>query len=315
MDDFEISDELRLGAQRAWARYVDALAPFRPELHGYCRALTGDLWDAEDLVQDTVLKGFATLGSVLGPIRDSRAYLVRIATHFYIEGMRRGALEAERGSSEGSPLDAQLRSLAAQERAALVLSERFALGPEEIAEHVSLSAGTVRAAQLRGRERVPAPPAARRAVPSRALVDRFVARLAARDLPGLRALMHEGATVEEVGNLAEMGRPEFAREGSALWHAVPRHPEIPVQMQPSAWRNERVLFRGEPLVVAFDAVAADHPLMGIARFEECEGRIARIRSYVFCPETLREVAAELGVSVGPALYRFPLPPGVGSASP
>jgi hypothetical protein len=60
-------------------------------------------------------------------------------------------------------------------------------------------------------------------------------------------------------------------------------------------------------MLSFDPVAAGRPLMGVARFEEEDGRIARLRSYIFCPETLREVADELGLRTGPALYRFPIP--------
>jgi DNA-directed RNA polymerase specialized sigma24 family protein len=64
MADPELSNALVSETRAAWARYVDVLAPFRPQLHRYCRKLTGDIWDAEDLVQDTMLKGFATLGSL-----------------------------------------------------------------------------------------------------------------------------------------------------------------------------------------------------------------------------------------------------------
>ena len=64
MADLELPDQLRSDAQLAWRRYVDLLNPFRPDLHRYCLRLTGDLWDAEDLVQETILRGFATLGMV-----------------------------------------------------------------------------------------------------------------------------------------------------------------------------------------------------------------------------------------------------------
>ena len=62
MPDLELPDRMRQDAQLAWRRYVDLLNPFRPDLHRYCLRLTGDLWDAVDLVQDTIVRGFATLG-------------------------------------------------------------------------------------------------------------------------------------------------------------------------------------------------------------------------------------------------------------
>jgi hypothetical protein len=45
----------------------------------------------------------------------------------------------------------------------------------------------------------------------------------------------------------------------------------------------------------------------VLRFEEAEGRVARIRDYAFCPETLREIGARLGLRVRTGLYRYPTP--------
>ena len=65
-----LRDELRT----AWHRYVDLSAPLRPALHGYCRGLTGNPWDADDLVQETLLRAFATLGSIHHEIEKPRSY-------------------------------------------------------------------------------------------------------------------------------------------------------------------------------------------------------------------------------------------------
>jgi RNA polymerase sigma-70 factor (ECF subfamily) len=62
MAEGETSDPLRDALCTAWHLYVDALVPVRPALHGYCRRLTGNLWDAEDLVQDTLVRAFAQWG-------------------------------------------------------------------------------------------------------------------------------------------------------------------------------------------------------------------------------------------------------------
>ena len=43
------------------------------------------------------------------------------------------------------------------------------------------------------------------------------------------------------------------------------------------------------------------------RFDECEGRIARIRSYGFCPDTIRVIAESLGCPAWTGLYRAPTP--------
>ena len=47
-------------------------------------------------------------------------------------------------------------------------------------------------------------------------------------------------------------------------------------------------------------------LMAVARFEEVDGKIARIRSYNFNPELLKEIAGKLGLVEGQVPYRFPM---------
>jgi DNA-directed RNA polymerase specialized sigma24 family protein len=41
----------------AWRRYVDRLVDCRPALHAFCYRLIGNVWDGEDLVQDTLARG------------------------------------------------------------------------------------------------------------------------------------------------------------------------------------------------------------------------------------------------------------------
>jgi hypothetical protein len=43
----------------------------------------------------------------------------------------------------------------------------------------------------------------------------------------------------------------------------------------------------------------------IHRIEEADGRIARVRCYCFCPDTLRAVAERLGVPALKRPYRSP----------
>ena len=66
---------LQPGVQAAWRDYLDALEPLRHELFRYCLGLTGDVWDAEDLVQDALLRVFGHLGKINAPLREPRAYL------------------------------------------------------------------------------------------------------------------------------------------------------------------------------------------------------------------------------------------------
>ena len=102
MSDVDLDDELRAGTRAAWHRYLDVVAPFRPELHRYCLGLCGNLWDAEDLVQDALLRGFGTLGAVHQRNANPRGYLVRIATNLWIDRARRRYLYSRSESAAGS---------------------------------------------------------------------------------------------------------------------------------------------------------------------------------------------------------------------
>src|SRR5512142_1777104 len=93
MEKLEITDDVRNASRKVFNAFVDMLVPFRPELHRYCRRLTGDIWDAEDLMQDTLLKGFAALGMAQGSVENPRGYLIRIATNLWIDTQRRRAAE------------------------------------------------------------------------------------------------------------------------------------------------------------------------------------------------------------------------------
>jgi RNA polymerase sigma-70 factor, ECF subfamily len=317
-------DELRDDLRAAWHRYIDVVAPLRPVLHGYCRRLTGDVWDAEDLVQDTLLRAFGTLGSIVTRIENPRAYLLRTATNLWIDAARRRGTEADAlaeaapdpappGDTAAAMRDAGtvlLQRLAPQERAAVVLKELFDYSLEEIAAVLGTTVGAVKAALHRGRTRLREPEgeaASQRPVPSVALVDRFVEGYRAADIPGLLALMLDTASVENVGSMIDVGRAAFARKPGWFDGLVHGHPEWPPQFAYESARLERHVFHGEPLALGFATRRGREALESIIRLAEEDGRIARIRAYAFCPETMRAVGEEIGLRVRTGLYRFPTP--------
>jgi RNA polymerase sigma-70 factor (ECF subfamily) len=322
MGETEIPDGMRDELRVAWHRYVDQLAPLRPDLQRYCRRLTGNLWDAEDLVQDTLLRGFATLGSIHHGIQNPRAYLLRIATNGWIDTARRRGSEANAIAEQAreavaSPAAAGvvrdagaalLQRLAPQERAAVVLKDVFDFTLEEIADLLATSVGAVKSALHRGRGRLrraegEAP--SRRPAPSPALVDRWIEAWRASDLPALLAMLLDGAPVENVGCSVELTRDAYER--GLLFKAVHGHPEWPAALQPESVRIERGYVSGEPVVLCFATRRGREALEQVLRFDEDEGRIARLRGYAFCPETMRDIGAELGLPVRTGFYRYPTP--------
>jgi RNA polymerase sigma-70 factor (ECF subfamily) len=323
MDEARLPADLRDELRAAWHRYVDLTAPLRADLHRYCRRLTGNLWDAEDLVQETLLRAFSRLGQVHHEVGNPRAYLLRTATHGWIDALRRRAAESEAQEALEGPAprtgvgpgllrdagSALLGRLAPQERAAVLLKDLFDFRLEEIADLLGTTAGAVKSALHRGRERLreaDAPSRARRA-PSTALVDRFISLYAAKDIAGLVALMLDGGSVENVGCGVEFGREAFESRDGWFHHAVFGHPEWPAPFQYESARLERAVLDGEPLVLGFTTRGGREALEQVLRLEEVEGSILRLRGYAFCPETMREIADALGLPVRTGLYRYPTP--------
>ncbi|HEU4431209.1 MAG TPA: RNA polymerase sigma factor [Myxococcota bacterium] len=326
MADDELPGALRDELRAAWHRYIDRIGPLRPALHGYCRRLTGNLWDAEDLVQDTLLRAFATLGSIHHEIANPRAYLLRVASNLWIDGARRSESEARalaplRDGAQPATLPgpgaagalrdagrALLERLAPQERAALLLREAFELSADEIAAILNTSAGAVKAALHRGRERLrDEERAARGPRASRELVEAFVAAYNAADLEALLALMHDGGQVENVGCGLEYGSANFRTRQSWFHAALQGHAEWPAELQYQSPRMELAEVAGEPVALGFATRRGREALEQVMRIDEEAGRIARLRGYAFCPETMREIGGALGLPVRTGLYRYPTP--------
>lgn len=325
MANLELPDEMRDGVREVWHRYLDVLNPVRPALYAYCRRLTGNVWDAEDLVQDTLLRGFGFLGRIHQEIRNPRAYLLRTATNVWIDTLRRRGTEARILAEQEAPGNSQtatpgalrdagaalLQHLAPRERAAVVLKDVCDLSLEETAEVLGTTVGAVKAALHRGRGRLrdadeDATPS--RPTPSVALVDGFVELFNKRDMQGLLALMLENGCADNVGGggIHHGGDEEY---GYRAWFrgAILGHPEWPAIFQYEADRVERGELAGEPIVLILRTRGGKEALEVVVRLEEQEGRIARLRSYGFCPEVVREVGAELGLPVRTGIYRAPTP--------
>ena len=326
MADREEPEALTKALQTDWHRYVDALVPLRPDLFRYCRRLTGTVWEAEDLVQDTLVRAFARWG-VTYPLRNPRSYLLRTATNVWIDLQRRA--ETQRRAPEGVPEDMPssdanpanssdvrdasarlLQRLSPQERAALMLKEVFEMKLDEIAEILATSTGAIKAALHRGRGRLAEPEggaASLRPDATAEVIDRFIERLNARDVPGLLALMLESGTTENTGNSFHLGLDPDGMP-SHLHALVHGHPQWPKEYGTQVERRfERIAYDGEWVLASFVGRDGREALANVMRFDECDGKVARMRGYSFCPETIRAIAEYLGVPAWTGIYRAPTP--------
>jgi RNA polymerase sigma-70 factor (ECF subfamily) len=309
--------------QSAWDEFVDFVAPFRPELHRYCRRLTGNVWDGEDLVQDALAQVFAVLGKRHAIVTNPRGYLIRTATHLWIDRVRRRETESailfeqardertmsetpsegERGAEVRAAARELMQRLAPQERAAVLMKDVFDLSLEETASVLRTTVGAVKAALHRGRDRLkraataPVRPAL---VPPREVVDRLVAAFNARDLAAVHAIVSEDVTVELVGGAVTHGRDE-----SQLFFYLSMHSHDATGAEGDQPRLETFVYEGEPLALGFRRQGGVEGLNEIHRVEVAGDRIVGLRCYCFCPETLAFFGSVLGCPVNQRPYRSP----------
>lgn len=311
-DAFAVQGDVR----QPWRRYLDALTPLRPSLHRYCCRLTGNVWDGEDLVQDTLVRVFSLLGKIDANLENPRAYLIRTATNLWIDRVRRSArelaalqLEAAEGEPQATPpsradakpaAQALFQTLHPQERAAIVMKEVLDLSLDETATILKTSVGAVKSALHRARGRLSnkREPAGFDA-PPRELVERFMIALRDQDAEGLKAMCAADLNIDMVGG-AEM--KNFEESKSFFHHAHMVLPALGFGENPW-WKV--VDYAGEPMVIGYRTLDGVEGLNEIHRLEVADGQIVRIRCYCFCPDTLKAVAEDLGIPTLRRPYRSP----------
>ncbi|MFJ5927082.1 RNA polymerase subunit sigma-70 [Kitasatospora sp. NPDC092948] len=207
----------------------------RSELTAHCYRMTGSFQDAEDLVQDTLLRAWNARDRY-DPTRASvRTWLYRIATNACLtalEGRARRPLPSGLGApgdDPGAPLTpapevpwlqpfpdgrydiearaglrlawvAAVQLLPARQRAVLILRDVLAFTAAEVAEQLDTTVAAVHSALRRARSTVAAgsPDALREsdAPAQRAAVDRYLAAFEAADVPALVELLAADAVLE-----------------------------------------------------------------------------------------------------------------------
>jgi RNA polymerase sigma-70 factor (ECF subfamily) len=150
----------------------DRLVACIPRLRRYARALLGGRADADDLVQDTVERGWDKLDSWRRG-SDMRAWLFGIMHNLHVDHQRRPALRTEPldaldaeslpaappgDSAEGRlalrDMDGALRQLPPEQREVLLLVALEEMTYDEVAATLNIPLGTVMSRLSRARERL-----------------------------------------------------------------------------------------------------------------------------------------------------------------
>lgn len=298
----------------------------RPELHRYCLSLTSNVWDAEDLSQEAMVRVYGAMGYQHNGIGNPRAYLFRVATNVWIDWNRRREPDvmdnlpetAAQSATPQSPVADDVREalgrlatkLPPRERAAVLLADVFGYSMDEAAGMLGVSTGAVKTALHRARARLAesakskgaasgdALPA-RYAVPvDEALVDAFVNAFNARDVDALVALMLPGVQAQVIG--ATEGYDGKAAR-AIFTHTFGGQPAADI----GGPRAEKTMYGGEPIVVLWHSPKDGKLHAGdIVRLETSGGKCSLLRHYCFCPDTLKLVFESLGLPHETRGYHF-----------
>jgi RNA polymerase sigma-70 factor, ECF subfamily len=211
-----------------------ALANLRPRLHRYCARMVGSAVEAEDVVQEALLKAIEAFREEKA-ISNVEAWLFRIAHNAALDFLRR---QSRRRSDNGDedltmiadPIDAvhqrqaaaaglhTFMRLSVAQRSSVILMDVLGYSLEEIGNVTASSIPAVKAALHRGRERLRAAAAEPddRPPPSlspaeRAQLSGYVERFNARDFDAIRNMLAEDVQLELVNKTRMRGPREVNR--------------------------------------------------------------------------------------------------------
>lgn len=288
--------------------FSQAIAAQRPKLWRYCLGLTGNPWDAEDLVQETLARAFGRLGGLWQPTL-AKAYLFRIASNLWIDRIRERErrpehVEFDEGTDSISTIapveieEAMLLlvvKLPPRQRVVLLLHDVFGFTAAETAGLIASTEGAVKAALHRARatlHEVAAPDATTSPTPlapalspeSDAVLQAFISAFNLRDAAAIASLLAIDATHEIVHAADEFGRDAISRGSLSETMADPR----PLHATP-------LVVWGDLAVAVVTRTAEGTALCDLLRLEILHGRIVRMRTYYFCPELLAFAAGSNGI--------------------
>jgi RNA polymerase sigma-70 factor (ECF subfamily) len=269
----------------------------RPELHRYVAYMIGSTVEAEDVVQDTLVKAHASL-TLLNSRSNVRGWLFRIAHNTAIDQLRRAANQPLELLDEYPMMAEPDEPLEEKELAALALSVFLKLTPRqracvifkdvlgyslaEISELLNATVPEIKAALHRGRTRLremsanveaSAPPLDEH---ERELLTRYIERFNARDFDALRTMLADEVRLDLVGTVKQVGIGEIT--GRYFYN----------YSQKSDWRMVVGRIEGRLAVLVYDT---SEPLSRPAYFillTWTDSQVSLIRDYRYARYVMRE---------------------------
>jgi RNA polymerase sigma factor (sigma-70 family) len=287
MSDRDEARAILRSMDQARESFMDLVAEIRPELHRYCARMTGNVFDGEDVVQDTLAKAYFALSQMDEP-PPLRYWLFRIAHNTAMDFLRRyerknvdlvADVPEVTGSVEQGPDPALVEAALAAfvllppvQRSAIVLKDVLGHSLEQTASTMGTTVPAVKAALARARANLAASPSPATSLSADEIgnLRRYADLFNVRDWDGLRALLGEEARLDIVSR--------SQRRGSAAASYYSRYKEI---VKTEDLRVEVGLADGVP-ALAFFRPGSTQPAYFV-RLEWVDGRVVNIQDFRYVP--------------------------------
>ncbi|WP_419882972.1 RNA polymerase sigma factor [Peribacillus sp. B-H-3] len=309
----EIGEDLR----KAESNYKKSIEPYRSVLWSYCYRLTGSPWDAEDLVQETLLKSLSLLSKVFQEM-NIKAYLFRIATNIWIDQHRRRKAEILdvypiemvqdfSGSIQFQTLENMeflLKHLTPKQFASMLLTDVFLFKADEAADIIGTTRGAVYASLERGRlalksiQMGKAQHKKEHAVnlePLNIVIERLLEGFRNKDPEVIASLLHEHVKTEIIHAGIEYGKEETKKNSLRDWEESAQRQGETVALYKSLW--------GRPVILEMERREEDIYLTNIHCVELEEGYVMNWRFYCFSWELMNLAAHELKIGLNAKCFQ------------
>ncbi|MET3698642.1 RNA polymerase sigma-70 factor [Bacillus oleivorans] len=273
---------------------------FRKPLWDYCLKLTKNVWDAEDLFQDTLLKSFSHLNYLYQTV-SPKSYLFRMATNSWINTVHKQKRAVTVGDEVFETIPAQKtvdpfelaegfqrmnERLTDLQQAAFILTKGFGFTNKETAEFLSLTEGAVKSLMKRAKDNLnqenqlniepnkPVTP----------LMTAYMEAFNQRNPDKIAELLTEQATMDIVGVSQEYGKDIIRKSSLADW-----------SKDPAVMSGDWILIDGSPVFVVWTDA---HALNTIIRIETSDDKITKIHDYYFSQELHDYIASQFNRTSG-----------------
>ncbi|MGM7683788.1 RNA polymerase sigma factor [Cytobacillus sp. Hm23] len=296
-----------------WGMYWKVVQPYRNQLWKYCLRLTGTPWDAEDLLQDTLLKSFASLSALSHRQQNlkTKSYLFRVATNHWLDQCRRNRRLSNEDIDENhlseefndslevnEAILSLIHNLTPRQTVVFILIESFRFTANEVAELLSSSEGAINGLLNRARKKLYDIRESNGGIIKEEsninihsdAVKEFIEAYNRKDFNGIANMLIDHSTFSFV----EMNSKEYGKE-TILKYSL--NPNKGTKLQ-TIFATSTYLF-GKQTIIFTKQTAQGTMLFDVNTVEWENGKVARWNCYYFCREFMQYIADHLELPLAP----------------